>query len=184
MGAAGSIGRPVRRREDERILSGRSEFLDDIRLEGMAHMAFVRSPHAHARVLGVRGALWTASEIAGHAAPARVDAPPGLTVADAPHPVLAGEEVRYVGQPVAVVVGETRAEAEDAVDRVEVDYEVLPPVLDPRAGPELARWEQRAPLRYSLVVTRRARGAWAPLAGSTTRTRWSASLLFCSQSSL
>ena len=144
MGAAGSIGRPVRRREDERILSGRSEFLDDIRLDGMLHMAFVRSPHAHARVLGVRGALWTAAEIAGHAVPGRVDAPPGLTVADAPHPVLAGDEVRYVGQPVAVVVGETRAEAEDAVDRVEVDYEVLPPVVDPRAGSELSRWEQRS----------------------------------------
>ena len=50
----------------------------------------------------------------------------------------------YVGQPVAVVVGETRAEAEDAADRVEVDYEVLPGVVDPRAGTELSRWEQRA----------------------------------------
>jgi carbon-monoxide dehydrogenase large subunit len=144
VGAAGSIGRPVRRREDERILSGRSEFLDDIRLEGMAHLAFVRSPHAHARVRSVRGALWTAADIAGHAEPARVDAPPGLTVADAPHPILAGDEVAYVGQPVAVVVGETRAEAEDKADRVEVGYEVLAPVVDPRAGAELSRWEQRA----------------------------------------
>ena len=144
MGAAGSIGRPVRRREDERILSGRSEFLDDIRLDGTLHMAFVRSPHAHALVRGVRGALWAAADIAGRAVPGRVDAPPGLTVADAPHPVLASDEVAYVGQPVAVVVGETRAEAEDAADRVEVDYEVLPGVVDPRAGTELSRWEQRA----------------------------------------
>ena len=144
MGAAGSIGRPVRRREDERILSGHSEFLDDIRLDGMLHMAFVRSPHPHARVRSVRGALWTAADLEGLAVPGRVDAPPGLTVADAPHPVLAGDEVRYVGQPVAVVVGETRAEAEDAADRVEVDYEALEPVLDPRAGSELSRWEQRA----------------------------------------
>ncbi|WP_028064389.1 xanthine dehydrogenase family protein molybdopterin-binding subunit [Solirubrobacter soli] len=144
MGAAGSIGRPVRRREDERILSGHTQFLDDIRLDGMLHMAFVRSPHAHARVRAVRGALWTAADLVGLAVPARVDPPPGLIVADAPHPVLAGDEVRYEGQPVAVVVGETRAEAEDALDRVEVDYEVLEPVLDPRAGEELARWEQRA----------------------------------------
>ena len=144
MGAAGSIGRPVRRREDERILSGRSEFLDDIRLDGTLHMAFVRSPHAHARVRGVRGALWTAADIAGRAVPARVDPPPGLTVADAPHPVLAGDEVRYVGQPVAVVVGETRAEAEDAADRVEVDYEALPRSSTRARGRELARWEQRA----------------------------------------
>ena len=104
-----SIGRPVRRREDERILVRRSEFLDDIRRDGMLHMAFVRSPHAYARVRGVRGALWSAADIAGRAVPARVDPPPGLTVADAPHPVLAVDEVRYVGQPVAVVVGETRA---------------------------------------------------------------------------
>jgi carbon-monoxide dehydrogenase large subunit len=143
VGAAGSIGRPVRRREDERILSGRSEFLDDIRLDGMLHMAFVRSPHARARVRSVCGALWTAADVRGHAVPARVDAPPGLEVADAPHPVLAGDEVLYAGQAVAVVVGETRAEAEDALDRVVVDYEVLEPVLDPRAGSELARWERR-----------------------------------------
>jgi carbon-monoxide dehydrogenase large subunit len=143
VGAAGSIGRPVRRREDGRILSGRSKFLDDIRLDGMAHMAFVRSPHAHARVLGVRGAFITAAELVGQAVPGRVDAPPGLTVADAPHPVLAGDEVRYVGQPVAAVVGETRAEAEDLAERVEVGYEPLEAVVDPRAGSELSRWEKR-----------------------------------------
>jgi carbon-monoxide dehydrogenase large subunit len=143
VGAAGSIGRPVRRREDERILSGRSEFLDDIRLDGMLHLAFVRSPHARARVRSVRGALWTAADVAGHAVPARVDAPPGLEVAGVQHPVLAGDEVAYAGQAVAVVVGETRAEAEDARDRVEVGYEVLEPVLDARAGDEVARWHQR-----------------------------------------
>ena len=55
VGAASTIGRPVRRREDARILSGRSRFLDDIELPGTLHMAFVRSPHAHARVLEVRG---------------------------------------------------------------------------------------------------------------------------------
>ena len=82
----------------------------------------------------------------------------GLTVADAPHPLLAGEEVRYVGQPVAVVVAETRAEAEDAADRVEVDYEPLPPVLDPRAGAELARWEQRAGDVAGAFAARRPRG--------------------------
>jgi carbon-monoxide dehydrogenase large subunit len=144
MGAAGTIGRPVRRREDERILSGHAEFLDDIRRDGVLHMAFVRSPHAFARVLGVRGALFSAADIADRAVPARVDAPPGLTVADAPHPLLALDEVRYVGQPVAVVVGDTRAQAEDAAERVEVDYEELTPILDPRAGAELSRWEQRA----------------------------------------
>jgi carbon-monoxide dehydrogenase large subunit len=139
-----SIGRPVRRREDARILSGRSEFVDDIRLDGMAHMAFVRSPHAHARVLGVRGALFAAADIAGRVVSARVAPPPGLTIAHAPHPPLAADEVRYVGQPVAAVVGETRALAEDAAERVEVSYEPLDAVVDPRAGSELARWEMRS----------------------------------------
>ena len=144
MGSNGSIGRPVRRREDARILSGRSEFLDDIRLDGMAHMAVVRSPHAHARVLGVRGALLAAADLEGRLVPARVAPPPGLTIAHAPHPPLAVDEVRYVGQPVAVVVGETRALAEDAAERVEVDYEPLDAVVDPRAGSQLARWELRS----------------------------------------
>ena len=76
--------------------------------------------------------------------PARVAPPPGLTIAHAPHPLLAVDEVRYVGQPVAAVVGETRALAEDAAERVEVDYEPLPAVVDPRAGAELARWEKRS----------------------------------------
>ena len=144
MGSNGSIGRPVRRREDARILSGRSEFLDDIRLDGMLHMAVVRSPHAHARVLGVRGALLAAADLEGRLVPARVAPPPGLTIAHAPHPPLAVDEVRYVGQPVAVVVAETRALAEDAAERVEVDYEPLDAVVDPRAGSQLARWELRS----------------------------------------
>jgi carbon-monoxide dehydrogenase large subunit len=145
VGSNGSIGRPVRRREDARILSGRSQFLDDIRLDGMAHMAFVRSPHAHARVLGVRGALFAAADVSGRVVPARVAPPPGLTIAHAPHPPLAVDEVRYVGQPVAAVVGETRALAEDAAERVEVDYEPLDAVVDPRASAErLARWELRS----------------------------------------
>ncbi len=141
---------PVRRREDARILSGHSEFLDDVRVDGMAHMAFVRSPHAHARILGIRaggtGALLvlTAADLPAGVSPARIDAPPGLEVAAAPHPLLAADEVRYVGQPVAAVVAETRALAEDAAELVEVDYEVLDAVVDPRAAVEtLSRWEKR-----------------------------------------
>ncbi|HEX6025241.1 MAG TPA: xanthine dehydrogenase family protein molybdopterin-binding subunit [Solirubrobacter sp.] len=142
MGVASSIGRPVRRREDARILSGRSRYLDDISLPDTLHMAFVRSPHAHARVLSVEGARWTAAEIAGRAEPAHVAGPPGLTVEHAPHPLLADGEVRYVGQPVAAVVAETRALAEDAAERVAVEYEPLEAVDDPRAGETLVRWEK------------------------------------------
>ncbi len=142
MGAASTLGRSVRRREDARILSGRSRYLDDIVLPDTAHMAFVRSPHAHARVISVEGARWTAAEIAGRADPAHVAGPPGLTVEHAPHPLLADGEVRYVGQPVAAVIAESRALAEDAADAVQVVYEPLEAVTDPRAGETLVRWEK------------------------------------------
>src|SRR3954447_19072018 len=136
------VGQPVRRREDERILRGRSQFLDDVRLDGALHMAFVRSPHARARVLGLRVApgvvAFTAADLAG-TAPPRADAPPGVELADAPHPLLAGAEVLSVGQRVAAVVGETRGLAEDAAERVEVDYEPLAEVVDPRAAEPLLR---------------------------------------------
>ena len=68
----------------------------------------------------------------------------GARVAAVPHPLLADGEVRYVGQPVAAVVAESRALAEDLAERVEVDYEPLEPIVDPRAGEPLVRWEKRA----------------------------------------
>jgi carbon-monoxide dehydrogenase large subunit len=144
------VGRPVRRVEDERILHGRSRFLDDVPDDGAAHVAFVRSPHARARIRGgslpprAPGllAILTADDLAG-TAPPRVDPAPGMELADAPHPLLARDEVRYVGQPVAAVVAETRALAEDAAELVEVDYEPLDAVVDPRAAEALLRWERR-----------------------------------------
>ena len=76
--------------------------------------------------------------------PGQIVPPPGLDVSPIPHPLLADGEVRYVGQPVAAVVAESRALAEDLAEQVEVEYEPLPAVLDPRAGDPMARWEQRA----------------------------------------
>src|SRR5262245_60973656 len=101
------LGQPVRRREDARLLAGRGELLDDIRLPGTLHMAVVRSPHAHARVLAVRGARFTAADLTGRAWPGQIMPPPGLTVEPVPHPILATDEVRYVGQPVAAVVADS-----------------------------------------------------------------------------
>ena len=155
VGAASTLGQSVRRREDARILSGHSRYLDDIVLEDTAHMAFVRSPHAHARITAIRATaaemgdsgvlgVWTAADLEGRAVPAQVAAPPALTVEDVPHPLLAGDEVRYVGQPVAAVVADSRARAEDAAERVLVYYEPLEPVVDPRAGETVVRWEKRA----------------------------------------
>jgi carbon-monoxide dehydrogenase large subunit len=145
------VGRPLARREDARILSGRSRCLDDIELPGLAHLAFVRSLHAHARVTAVRVpdaapgliAVLTARDLDGRARSLPIQVPEGAEVADEPHPVLASDVVRYAGQPVAAVVGESRALAEDAAELVEVDYEPLDPVVDPLASDfELERWSR------------------------------------------
>jgi carbon-monoxide dehydrogenase large subunit len=145
------VGQPLPRREDERILRGQTRYLDDIELPGLAHVAFVRSPHAHARVTAIREpedapgllAVITGAALGERVRPFPVQTPPGMETADEPHPVLAVDEVRYVGQAVAAVVAETRALAEDAAELVEVEYEPLEPVLDPRAGgPWLARWSR------------------------------------------
>src|SRR3954468_21454758 len=121
------VGRPLPRRGDERMLRGRARYIDDIKPDGLLHIAFVRSIFARARIMSITAApgvtLITAADLAGRARPVPLLVPPGVEVADAPHPLLADGEVRYVGQPVAAVVAESRAEAEDALERVAVDYE-------------------------------------------------------------
>src|SRR5690242_9775977 len=116
------IGEPLRRREDLPLLRGRGRYVDDLDPPGVAHVAFVRSHHARARIVAVRAParapgllrVLTAADLAGRARPMPVTAPDRAEVADAPHPILAFEEVRYVGQPVAAVVAESRPEAIDA----------------------------------------------------------------------
>jgi aerobic carbon-monoxide dehydrogenase large subunit len=145
------VGRPVRRREDDRILRGRTRYLDDIDPPGAAHMAFVRSPFAHARIAGVgvpdelEGvfAVITAADLEGRASDLPVQGIQGGRVAEEGHPVLANDEVRYAGQPVAAVLAESRALAEDAAELVEVDYEPLEPVLDARSSNiTLSHWHK------------------------------------------
>jgi aerobic carbon-monoxide dehydrogenase large subunit len=152
-GAARLIGTPLARREDDRILRGRARYLDDIELPRQAHAAFVRSVHACARIAAVRApdaadglvAVVTADDLGDRVRPFPVQRPEGATVADAGHPILARDEVRYAGQPVALVVAESRALAEDAAELVEVDYEPLDAVVDPRAAPErLLEWSKSA----------------------------------------
>jgi aerobic carbon-monoxide dehydrogenase large subunit len=137
------------RREDARILEGRSQYLDDLDPPGVAHVAFARSQLAHARIEAVRPpagaegvvAVLTAADLAGRTHPLPLQTPPGMEVADAPHPLLADGEVRYVGQPIAAVVAESRALAEDAAELVEVDYDPLKPVVDARDSTEdLVSW--------------------------------------------
>jgi len=144
------VGQPVARREDARILAGNSRYLDDLDPPGLAHAAFVRSPLAHARITRLRApdgapgllAVLTADDLAGRARPLPIQSPPGVEVADQPHPPLAAGEVRYVGQPVAAVIAESRALAEDAAELVDVDYEPLAAVVDARGSDlDLAHWE-------------------------------------------
>ncbi|WP_078874933.1 xanthine dehydrogenase family protein molybdopterin-binding subunit [Streptomyces sp. NRRL F-5053] len=144
------IGRALPRVEDERLLRGHGRYVDDIRLPGTLETAFWRSPHAHARITrietdaarampGVR-AVWTAADIAGLApvvneAELRVPEPLRREldplVRSLPHPLLADGRVRFSGQPVAMVVAESRYLAEDALEAIEVDYTPLPVVVDP-----------------------------------------------------
>ncbi|HEV2438495.1 MAG TPA: xanthine dehydrogenase family protein molybdopterin-binding subunit [bacterium] len=156
------VGAPLRRREDRRLLTGASRFLDDIRLPGMVHAAIVRSPHAHARVVRLEPgaarampgvvAVLTARDLPSPVP--RIPAPavfPG--VAAATHPLLADEIVRYVGQPVAVVAADSRYTAEDAAEAVQVEYEPLPAVVDVDAALAPGAPVLHASLRNNIVFT-------------------------------
>lgn len=138
-------GTRVPRVEDTRLLTGKGTFVDDVQRPGMLHACFVRSPFARATVKGIDTAA--ALALPGvHAVFTAADINPGVheawhavagkDVPDTPRPPLAEGEVKFVGDPVAIVVAESRRVAEDAVDLVEVDYEQLPAVADFRAAPE------------------------------------------------
>jgi aerobic carbon-monoxide dehydrogenase large subunit len=144
------IGRPIRRREDERILRGGTRYLDDIDPPDAAHVAFVRSPFAHARIRdidvpdGLEGvfAVVTAADLES-VGDLHVQGIEGGEVSGEGHPVLARDEVRYAGQTVAAVLAESRALAEDAAELIEVDYEPLDAVLDARSSDvTVTRWHR------------------------------------------
>ena len=145
------IGEPLRRREDLPLVRGDGRYIDDLTLPGLAHVAFVRSHHARARIVGVHAPsrapgllrVLTAADLIGRARPLPVIAPEGAEVAETLHPLLAADEVRYAGQPVAAVVAESRAQAIDAAELVEIFYEGLEAVVEPQGAPEtLMRWER------------------------------------------
>jgi carbon-monoxide dehydrogenase large subunit len=141
------IGAPLTRREDARVLRGQTCYVDDIERPRLEHVAFVRSPHAHAAITAIRAPdrveMITAADLGELVRPFPVPPLDGAEFAPEPHPVLAGEEVRYVGQPVAAVIAPSRALAEDASELVEVDYQPLEAVLDPRESDlALMRWSR------------------------------------------
>jgi carbon-monoxide dehydrogenase large subunit len=142
------VGQPVARFEDPRLLRGEGRYVNDLALPGMLHIAYVRSPHARARIRGIDPAqalaapgvlgAFTVADLErdglGTTAPTlkrtRPDGKPGFW---RPHPGLAKHLVRHVGDPVAIVAARTLAQARDAAERVAVDYEALPvsePVWD------------------------------------------------------
>ena len=132
--SSGGVGAAVRRREDDRLLRGRGEFVADIRRPRLADVAFLRSPVAHGRLralrkpAGAEGAVFALPDLID-VRPIRADsALPGFK--SSAQPVLAGEKVRYVGELVAACVAESRAEAEDLADAVELEIEELPAVAD------------------------------------------------------
>lgn len=151
---AGILGRPVPRVEDDRLLRGRARFVDDLQLPGALEVAFWRSPVAHARItrVDVSAAQQMPGVVAvydGASVAARVEpllnseelrVPEGIRAAMEPvvriqpSPLLAVDEVNHVGQPVVMVVAESRYLAEDALEVVEVEFEDLPAVLDPEAA--------------------------------------------------
>ena len=127
------IGHSVPRKEDDRYLRGRGEFIADIRLSGMQDLAFVRSPLAHARIRGIHvpddavGHIFIAADLDVRPIQA-VSGLPGFKNSD--QPVLAQDKVRHVGEPIAVCVAATRAEAEDLAATVTIDFDELPAVVD------------------------------------------------------
>lgn len=132
------VGASLLRKEDDRFLRGRGQFVGDIRLSGMRDVAFVRSPVAHGVLRGIhvpdslRGRVYTAADLEGVRPIVAVSGLPGFKVSE--QPVLAIAKVRQVGELVAMCVGRSRAEAEDAAAAVELDIEELPAVHDMLQG--------------------------------------------------
>src|SRR3984957_6666328 len=127
------IGARLPRLEDARFLEGRGQFCADIALPGMLHAAFARSPHAHARIVGARkpkgfeDRVYLASDLNDVGRMRSTAKLPGFKPSD--WPILAAGKVRHVGEPIAMTIGSTRAEAEDIASQVEVDFETLTPVV-------------------------------------------------------
>jgi carbon-monoxide dehydrogenase large subunit len=132
------VGASLRRKEDARHLYGRGQFVADVKLANTQDVAFVRSPHAHARIKGVTlpadadGRIFTARDLPRLKEMRAVPQVAGFRVSG--YPPLATQKVRYVGEPIAACIAATRAEAEDLAGSVQVDFEVLPAVIDAAAA--------------------------------------------------
>ena len=147
-----ALGASPRRREDARFLIGKGAYLDDLAFPGVAHAVFVRSTHAHAGISGIDAtaarampgvlAVLTAAEAAADGLnplppTVEVNVQTGEKFNFSPSPLLARDEVRYVGQLIALVVAETKYQAMDAAETIAVGYEPRPAVTSPEAAAEI-----------------------------------------------
>ncbi|MDQ2080069.1 xanthine dehydrogenase family protein molybdopterin-binding subunit [Xanthobacteraceae bacterium Astr-EGSB] len=144
--SATGIGAAVRRKEDYRFITGKGQYTDDISRPGQTHIHFLRSPHAHAKITSIDTAsaktmpgvlaVLTGADLAGDKIGNlicgwMIHSKDGTPMKMAPHPAIAHGKACYAGDPVAVVIAETLGQARDAAEKIEVDYEVLPAVVDP-----------------------------------------------------
>src|SRR5690242_17747730 len=141
---AGELGKARLRKEDERLITGQTNWTDNITLPGMLHIAFLRSPYAHARITAVDVsaarnepgviAAYSGADFAAEQGSLPCAWPVTPDIVIPAHPPMAVDEVRYVGEAVACVVARDRYASADALAAIELDYEQLPPVLDMRAA--------------------------------------------------
>jgi carbon-monoxide dehydrogenase large subunit len=142
----GHVGQRLKRKEDPRLITGRASYVDDITLVGQLWAAWVRSTEAHARIVSIdtsaaaaREGVWavyTNADLDMEAGLPMAWVPPGVEVKTPDHWVLAKDEVKHVGDPVALVVGDDRYAVVDAAEDVFVEYDPLPVVVDPEAALE------------------------------------------------
>jgi carbon-monoxide dehydrogenase large subunit len=132
------VGKSIRRVEDPKFLLGKGNYIDDVRVRGMLHAALVRSPHAHARIVSIdtdaaKRLPGVFAVVTGAEAAELTDPLPDFGPAPDKHVwrCLAVDKVRYVGEGVVAILAESRYVAEDAADLVEIEYELLEPVVDP-----------------------------------------------------
>ena len=160
-GATGLIGASIPRVEDEALITGAGQYVDDVQLPGMLHMAVVRSPHPKARILSIDTAaarampgveaVITSADLAGKL---NVVAPPMFPGMQAPPtPALAAGMVYAVGAPVAAVVAASRALAQDAANAVQVEYEPLPATVDVEVATAPNAAPVRDDLQHNIVYT-------------------------------
>ncbi len=139
------IGASVKRKEDYRFLTGSGQYTDDVVLAHQSYGVFLRSPHAHARIGKIdiedakrspgviavfTGADLAAENVGGLPCGWLIHSIDGTPMHEPPHPVLAHDRVRHVGDPVALVIADSAKEAKDAVELIEVEYDILPAVTD------------------------------------------------------